>query len=135
MLEIFDGFIAAIGTETKLTFNKESDNTYSTNLEFEGGRKQKVLVFLDTDDTGDSTVNYYSIICRVNEDDIELYKKALALNTSLTYGAIALMDDSLVIHQTYYMKDMDPERFIKSLFYVAAKADELEEEIIKEDIH
>ena len=134
MLEAFDGFIAAVNTETKIPFYKESDGHYIAEISFEEGRKQKVLIFVDTDDAGDSTINYYSKICKLQSSDLITFKTALELNVTLTYGAVALMDGSLVIHQTYFLKDMDPQRFMKSLLYVAAKADELEELFIHQDI-
>ena len=133
MLEAFDGFIAAISTETKIPFIKETDGRYFSNIEFEGGRKQRVLVSLGKDDADDPLVHYYSVICKVKKDDLNLYKDSLKINTNLDYGAIAILDDSLIIHQTMFLKDMDPQRFIKSLLYVAAKADELEEALIQVD--
>ena len=134
MLEVFDGFIAALNTETKIPFFKESAGRYIAEVSFEENRKQKVLLFLDTDDAGDSTINYYSKICEMPDPDIHTCRAALELNVTLTYGAVALMEGSLVIHQTYFLKDMDPQRFMKSLLYVAAKADELEELFTKKDV-
>ncbi len=127
LLEIFDGFIAAIQVEMNIHFIKETENRYFADIPFEGERLQKVLVFLDEDSTGDSTVNYYSVICKINTDEVTTLLNALELNLSLDYGSIALMEEMLVIHQTYFVKDLDPERFIKSLFYVAAKANELQD--------
>ena len=134
MLEAFDGFIAALNTETKIPFFKESAGRYTAEISFEEDRKQKVLVFLGTDDSGDSTINYYSKICKMPDPNIDTCRAALELNVTLTYGAVALMEGSLVIHQTYFLKDMDPQRFMKSLLYVAAKADELEELFTKKDV-
>jgi len=135
MLEIFDGFINAISSELSIPFHKEADGQYSANIEFEGGRHQRVLITFDRDDQGDPMINYYSVICKLNEDAPDLFREALLLNTTLTYGAIALMDDSsLIMHQATFLKDMDPQRFVKSLLYVAAKADELEEQLIGQDI-
>jgi len=135
MLELFDGFISAVGTELKLDFKKESDGEYSTNIEFEGGRHQRVWIVLDTDESGDPMVSYYSVICKLENENPALYKEALNLNTTLTYGAIALFNEkSLIMHQATFLKDMDPQRFVKSLFYVAAKADELEEQFTGLDL-
>ncbi|MES0489043.1 MAG: hypothetical protein ABUK01_03565 [Leptospirales bacterium] len=135
MLEAFDGFIAAVSSELKIPFQKEDDGEYTANIDFEGGRHQKVWVTLDRDEAGDPIINYYSHICKIAQDNLEIFKEALSLNTSLTYGATALMgDDNLIMHQATFLKDMDPQRFIKSLFYVAAKADELEEQFIGQDI-
>ena len=133
MLELFDGFIAAVSTETHIPFHKEADGKYSAKIEFEGGRHQKVFVTLDQDDQGDPTINYHSVICKIKENDVELFKDALKMNTSLTYGAIALLNDSLIVHQTYFLRSMEPQRFLKSLSYVAAKADELEESLTAQD--
>ena len=127
MLKVFDGFIAAVNTETKIPFYKESDGNYVAHVDFENGQGQDVLVFLDTDESGDNTINYYSKVCKVDQETIDLFKKALEMNVSLAYGALALMESSLVIHQSYFLQNLDPQRFIKSLLYVAAKASELKE--------
>jgi hypothetical protein len=135
MLEIFDGFINAVSTEFHIPFKKEADGEYSAMVEFEGGRHQKVLVTFDKDDAGDAMINYYSVICQLDDPSQELYREALLLNTTLTYGAIAMMEDnSLIMHQATFLKDLDPQRFIKSLTYVAAKADELEEQLTGQDL-
>ena len=135
MLEIFDGFIGAVSTELQIPFHKERDGEYSTIIEFEGGRRQKVLISFDKDESGDPMINYYSVICKLEVEAPELFKQSLMMNTSLTYGAIALLEDnSLIMHQATFIKDMDPQRFIKSLLYVAAKSDELEEEFTGLDV-
>lgn len=135
MLEIFDGFIGAVSTEFHIPFKKESDGEYSTNINFDGDRHQRVLITVDKDDAGDPVINYYSVICKMENQSLELFRELLLMNTTLTYGAIALMDDnSLIVHHATYLKDMDPERFLKALTYVAAKADELEEQLTGTDI-
>jgi len=135
MLEIFDGFINAVASEFHIPFKKEADGEYSALVEFEGGRHQKVLISFDKDDQGDPMINYYSIICQLTDPSPELFREALLLNTTLTYGAIAMMDDnSLIMHQATFLKDLDPQRFIKSFLYVAAKADELEEQLTGQDV-
>jgi len=135
MLEIFDGFINAVASEMQIPFKKENDGEYSAFVEFEGGRHQRVLVSFEKDDQGDPMINYYSVICKLKDPSPEMFREALLMNTSLTYGAIALMDDdSLIMHQATFLKDMDPQRFIKSFLYVAAKADELEEQLTGEDV-
>ncbi len=132
MSKIFDAFVAAVNTETKIPFHKESDGNYIATIEFKNDQKQKVLIFLDRDEAGDSTVNYYSKICDIDKSEnqhesLSIFRDALELNISLTYGAIAFVRNSLVIHQTYFLQNLDPQRFMKSLLYVAAKANELEE--------
>ncbi|MDH4199117.1 MAG: YbjN domain-containing protein [Spirochaetia bacterium] len=135
MLEIFDGFIDAVSSEFHIPFKKENDGEYSAMVEFEGGRHQRVLISFGRDDQGDPMISYYSVICKLDEPSPDLFREALLLNTNLTYGAIALMDDnSLIMHQATFLKDLEPQRFIKSFLYVAAKADELEEQLTGEDI-
>lgn len=135
MLEIFDGFINAVASEFHIPFKKESDGEYSALVEFEGGRHQKVLISFDKDDQGDPMINYYSVICKLEDTAPDLLREALLLNTTLTYGAIALMeDDSLIMHHASFLKDLDPQRFIKSFLYIAAKSDELEEQLTGEDV-
>lgn len=137
MVKAFDGFIAAVSAEMNIPFHKEKDGEYSSDIEFEGGRHQKVRVTLGKDDSGDPTINYYSNICKLTEElstNLKLLTDSLKMNAILTYGAVAISKNDLIIHQTYYLKDMDPIRFVKSLLYVAARADELEENIVHVDV-
>jgi len=133
MLELFDGFIGAIAAETSFNIKKEGAGHYSAVIVFDNGRKQNVKMVLGEDDSGDPVLSYYSRICKVDSEELKLYRDALKMNLALSYGAIGIQDDELVFHNSYYVKSMDPERFIKSLSYVAAKADELEEVLIAND--
>lgn len=66
-----------------------------------------------------------STIAKVKADQPELFKYALKLNATIDYSAIALMNETLVLKNTLLLEDCDPHQFMKSLIYVAAKADEL----------
>jgi hypothetical protein len=127
-MEVFDGFIAAIGSEFKIQFQKDRDgDAYTTNIEFENGRTQKILITLSKDESGDRIIHYYSVIGKLKHDSMELYKYSLELNSSLDYGAITLMDGTLLLRESILLHHCEPQRFMKSLIYIAAKADELEE--------
>lgn len=130
-MEAFDGFIAAIASEFKLKFHKDSDGAYITNIEFENERKQEILITLSNDESGDRIIHYYSVIAKVKRDSIELFKYALGLNATLDYGAIVLMNGSLVLRESILLHHCEPQRFMKSLIYIAAKADELEEILVQ----
>jgi len=134
-MEVFDGFISAVASEFKIKFHKDSDHSYTTTIEFEGGRKQDVLITLNKDESGDRLINYYSIIGKLKKDLCELYKYSLQLNSTLDYGAISLMNDTMILRNAILLQDCDPRRFMKSLIYIAAKADEIEEMLINEDIN
>jgi len=134
-MEIFDAFISAVAKEFKLQFHKNEKEGYITTIEFEGDRKQDVLVTLTMDESGDRLINYYSIIAKIKKDVCELFKYALQQNTTIDYGAFALLDDTLVLRNAILLQDCDPMRFMKSLTYIAAKADEFEEILIKDDIN
>ncbi len=133
MLTKFDAFIAAVSAETKIKFQPEAAGKYQTTLEFEGGRKQTVHIYLGKDDAGDPIIEYFSRICPIEKDNGDLFFAALVTNTRLTYGAIAINGKNLILKQTNLLNNLDPERFLKSLSYVAAKADELEEELTSND--
>jgi hypothetical protein len=133
-MEIFDGFIAAIASEFKLKFHKDSEGAYTTEVRFENNRSQSVLVTLAKDESGDRIINYYSVIGKLKGDFCELFKYALQINSSLYYGSMALVDDTLVLRNSLLLQDCDPRRFMKSLTYIAAKADELEEMLLKDNI-
>jgi hypothetical protein len=134
-MEAFDGFIAAIASEFKFKFHKDSDGAYTTNIEFENGRAQQILITLSKDESGDRIIHYYSVIAKLKRDSMELFKYSLKLNSTLDYGAIVLMNDTLVLRNSILLHHCEPQRFMKSLIYIAAKADELEEIFIKENIN
>ena len=134
-MEIFDGFISAVASEFKIRFHKDDDGNYTTNIEFEGGRSQEILITLTSDESGDRIINYYSVIGKLKKDLCELYKFSLQQNTTFDYGAISLLNDTLILRNTVLLQDCDPHRFMKSLTYIAAKADELEELFIKDNLY
>ncbi len=133
-MEVFDGFIAAISAEFKMIFHKDSRGAYTTKVEFDNDRSQEVLITLSKDEVGDRIINYYSVIGKLKGDFGELFKYALQLNSTLQYGATALINDTLILRDSILLQDCDPRRFMKSLTYIAAKADELEEIFLKENV-
>jgi len=135
-MEIFDGFISAIASEFKIPFRKDTHGNYTATLEFENGRSQDILVYLKKDESGDRVIHYHSVVISpFKQNSKNLYKTVLEQNLTLDYGALALDKDALVMHNTVLLEDCDPRRFMKSLVYVAAKADEFEEQFIEDDIH
>ena len=134
-MEVFDGFISAVASEFKIMFHKDTKGSYTTTLEFDNGRTQEVLITLAKDESGDKVINYYSVFGKVKKDLIDLYKYCLKLNSTLAYGAVALINDTLVLRNSLLLQDCDPRRFMKTLTYIAAKADELEELLIKDNIY
>lgn len=134
-MQVFDGFIAAIATEFKIDFHKDSEGAYSANIEFENNRSQEVLVTLGKDESGDRVIHYYSVVVKLKKDSSELYKYALQLNSTLDYASLVLMNNNLVLKDSILLHHCEPQRFMKSLFYIAAKADELEEIFMKENKH
>lgn len=134
-MEIFDGFISAIASEFKIPFHKNKNGDYQATIEFDNGRSQKVLISLKKDESGDRVIHYYSNIASLKENTWDLYKNSLQQNLTFDYGALALDKNSLVMHNTVLLENCEPRRFIKSLIYIAAKADEIEEMLSKEDIN
>ena len=134
-MEVFDGFIAAVASEFKIKFHKDSSGVYTTQLEFENGRSQEVLITLAKDEAGDRVINMYSVVVKLKDDFFELYKYSLQLNATIHYGALALLNDTMVLKTSLLLKDCEPVRFMKSLTYIAAKADELEELLVKKNIY
>lgn len=132
-MEVFDGFIAAIASEFKIKFQKVKDGVYNTSIEFDNDRAQKVMVTLTHDESGDRLINYYSVIAKVKSDYAELFKYALKMNAAIDYGAIALLEDTLILRNTLLLEDCNPHQFAKSLTYIAAKADEMEELLTSRD--
>jgi len=135
-MEIFDGFISAIASEFKIPFRKDNHGNYTATLEFENGRSQDILVYLKKDEAGDRVIHYHSVVVSPFKNSSKnLYKNVLEQNLTFDYGALALDKDALVMRNTILLEDCDPRRFIKSLVYIAAKADELEEQFHGEDIN
>lgn len=134
-MEAFDGFISAIASEFKIRFHKDAEGSYTTNIEFDNNRSQEVLITLRHDESGDRLISYYSVIAKLKKDVCELYKYSLHLNSTLDYGSLAMVNDTLVLRQALLLKDCDPMRFMKSLTYIAAKADELEELLISGNVY
>ncbi len=132
-MEIFDGFISAIASELKIPFHKDDEGQYTATVEFDNDRSQEIMVTLRRDESGDRVINYHSEILDIKTDMPDLYKYCLILNNTFDYGALALRDKTLVMYNSILLDELDPVRFIKSLIYIAAKADELEEMFIKED--
>ncbi len=132
-MEVFDGFIAAIASDFKIKFHKDNDGTYTTNIEFENGRSQQILITLSKDESGDRLIHYYSVIGKVKKGSKGIYKYALELNSNIDYGAIVLMDGNFLLKESILLHHCEPQRFMKSLIYIAAKADELEEILTKDD--
>ena len=133
-MEIFDGFIAAIASEFKIKFHKDTKGAYSTSIELENERTQDVLITLSKDESGDNIIHYHSVIVKLKRDSLELYKYSLGLNSSLAYGAIVLMEDTLILRNSILLHHCEPQRFMKSLVYIAAKADELNEMFVKKNL-
>lgn len=134
-MEVFDGFIAAVASEFKIKFHKDSSGVYTTHLEFENGRSQEVLITLTKDEAGDRVINMYSVVAKLKDDFFEIYKYSLQLNATIHYGALALLNDTMILKTSLLLKDCEPVRFMKSLTYIAAKADELEELFVKKNIY
>lgn len=126
-MHIFDGFIAAIAEELRIKFHKKEPGAYTTKIEFEDDRSHEVLVNLAKDESGDRMIHYYSMIAHLKKEDVELFRYILKTNSTLDYGAIALLGDDLILRNSILLEDCEPKRFLKSLIYIAAKADELEE--------
>lgn len=133
-MEIFDGFISGVASELKIPFHKDGDGSYTASIDFENGRSQDIMIILRKDEAGDKVINYYSKIGNVSESTEEdIFKTCLQLNRKFDYGALALEDETLVMYNSIMLSDIEPRRFIKSLFYISAKADEIEEIIMKAD--
>ncbi|MFW6365282.1 MAG: hypothetical protein ACOC2H_02275 [Spirochaetota bacterium] len=130
-MQIFDGFIAAIASEFNITFHKTEEGSYKTTIEFENDRSQEVLVMLSWDESDDRMIHYYSVIAQMKSDNGDLYKYALETNATLDYGGLALMDGTLVLRNSILLEECDPKRFLKSLIYIAARADELVELLVE----
>ncbi len=132
-MEIFDGFISAVASEFKIPFHKGKGGNYTATLEFDNGRSQDMEISLRSDESGDRVINFHSVVAKVDKDNLELFKNCLKMNMEFDYGSLALRGKDLVMYNSILLSGCEPIRFIKSLIYVAAKADELEEMFIKED--
>ena len=110
-MEVFDGFISAIASEFKIRFHKDAQGSYTTHIEFENNRSQEVLITLAKDESGDRIINYYSIIGKLKKDLCELYKYCLQLNTTLDYGSLSLLNDTLILRNSILTQGLRPGPF------------------------
>ena len=134
-MQMFDEFILAVETETKLKFYKdegeEEKNSYYTNVSFQENTTQKIFVSIKKDETGDLCMQFFSKVCKLEDSSYEYLKNILEINTNISYGALCLKNSNIIFCYSYYVQDLDPKEFIKILYYAAAKADELEEKLQK----
>jgi hypothetical protein len=134
-MEIFDGFISAVASEFKIPFHKAKGGHYTATLEFDNGRSQDIEISLRSDESGDRVINYHSVVTKIEKDNWELYKNCLRMNMEFDYGSLALRGNELIMYNSILLNGCEPVRFIKSLIYVAAKADELEEQLVRDDVN
>ena len=134
-MEIFDGFISPVASELKIPFHKGKGGHYTTTLEFDNGTSQDMEISLRNDESGDRVINFLSVVVRLDMENMELYRNCLRMNMEFDYGSLALRGNDLVMYNSILLNGCEPMRFIKSLIYIAAKADELEEMFVKEDVN
>ncbi len=132
-MEIFDGFISAVAAEFKIPFHKGKNGSYTATLEFDNGRSQEIVISLKKDEAGDRAIKYRSVVTTIKQDKMEFYKFCLEQNLTFDYGALALDGKTLIVSDSVLLEDCEPRRFIKNLVYIAAKADEMEEIIMRVD--
>ena len=132
-MELFDGFIAAITSEFNIKFQRDDEDNYVTTIEFQNDRKQDVQISLSVDESGDRIIHFDSVIKKIKKDSPVLYKQSLEINSSLDYGAIVLDEGTLLLRNSILLHHCEPQRFMKNLLYIAAKADELEEKFTRKD--
>lgn len=134
-MEIFDGFISAIASEFKIPFHKDKTGNYNSTIEFDNGRSQDVNIKLGRDESGDRIIKCQSVVMGLKNLTPDFYRQCLELNFGLDYGALAIQDNALVMQNSTLLENCEPRIFIKSLIYLAAKADEFEEMLIKDDLN
>ncbi len=134
-MELFDGFIAAIASEFNIKFEKDPEENYITTIEFQNERKQDVSVSISIDESGDRIIHFVSNIKKLKKDSSVLYKQSLEINSYLDYGAIVLEESNLKLRNSILLHHCEPQRFMKNLLYIAAKADELEEKFTRKDTY
>jgi hypothetical protein len=134
-MEIFDGFISAVASELKIPFHKSKSGYYTATIEFDNGRSQDMEISLRNDESGDRVINFLSVVVSLERENMEFYRNCLRMNMEFDYGTLALRGNELVMYNSILLTGCEPRRFIKSLVYVAAKADELEEMFVKEDVN
>ncbi len=134
-MELFDGFIAAIASEFNIKFQKDPEEKYTTTIEFQNERKQDVSVSISIDESGDRIIHFISNIKKLKKDSPVLFKQSLEINSYLDYGAIVLEDNILMLKNSILLHHCEPQRFMKNLLYIAAKADELEEKFTNKNAY
>jgi hypothetical protein len=99
------------------------------------GRRQTVFQDLIDDEDGEQLMRLYSIIGDASIMDEIRLRAALGINNRLRHGAIAIMDDQLVLTDTFMVEHTDQAELEESILYLARKADDFERYIFETDTH
>lgn len=115
----------------------EDGNTYTFNLTFPSGRKQKVNVLLGRKDSqDDDLVMVYSPCAPADESH---YEEALRMNLRIPAGAIAITDfdekPHFVMVDVLLLAALHSRQLAKAIEHVGKRADMLEESLTGQDVH
>lgn len=88
------------------------------------GRKQVVQVAQVKDPDGKPTACFFSVVCDLSavHDPYFLLRK----NCELVHGALAVRGQEVIVLQFQLIETADPEEIVRSIYYVAKYADDLE---------
>jgi len=111
---------------------KEEDGATTIEIETEEGRSQ--LVRISVQDLGENfgeCAVFGSLVCEAGDLDCE---KALRFNaTAVKFGAIAIMDDMVIVRETLRMATCDSDEILFTLAEIAGVADGLEKKLYGSD--
>ncbi|MCB9536245.1 MAG: hypothetical protein H6704_08265 [Myxococcales bacterium] len=100
---------------------------YRVEVPTEHGRSQVVQITQGHDPDGRYLAYIWSVVCEASYIGDPYY--LLRLNADLPYGALALRDPHVILVETQLMQTADPEEVMRSVFYVAKYADDLEKQV------
>ncbi|MFQ5507055.1 MAG: hypothetical protein ACE5F1_19970 [Planctomycetota bacterium] len=98
------------------------------------GRKQKVFVEV-VEDGGEELLRIYTVVGDASILDEIRMQAALKINFRMRHGALAIMDQKLVILDTFPAEGADEEVLQDSAEYMAKRADDYEKYIYRIDVH
>jgi len=99
------------------------------------GRTQTVFQDVIDDHDGEQLMRLYTIIGDASIMDEIRLRAALGINNRLRHGALAIMDNQLVLTDTFLLGHTDKTELEESILYIARKADDFERFIFQTDTH
>ena len=97
---------------------------------------RRQVVYCDVFEADDQEMlRVYTIIGDFEKLTDVRIQAALSINAHLLHGALAVMDDHLVMVETFLLEGIDPDEVARSIRFLAEKSDHYEHTMYGTDAH